>query len=233
MNDQERLQSSDPYQSINQNLKSGDVINRWLLMRPRQKIVQLLKGQRVLDVCCGTGNLTAMLVAAGCQMVGVDSSPTMLSHARRKHIAAEFKQIDATQLPFDHEFDAAVISIALHEMPQQVREMVWESMQRAVQPRGRLIALDFSVPESDSTWSRIAGRLTEQDERGTLNYHPEHYENFQEFMHNGGLLSWINNRSQPVEAEYRFWGGTLSVVVVGQSTPDLGVRTTSAPGQNR
>ena len=117
MKDEQGSQSFDPYRSIDQNLKSGDAINRWLLLRPRQRIVQLLKGQRVLDVCCGTGNLTAMLVAAGCQVVGVDSSPTMLSHARRKHIAAEFKQMDATQLPFNHEFDAAVISIALHEMP--------------------------------------------------------------------------------------------------------------------
>jgi ubiquinone/menaquinone biosynthesis C-methylase UbiE len=215
MNKQQRFQSSDPYRSIDQNLKSGDVINRWLLLRPRQKIVQLLKGQRVLDVCCGTGNLTAMLVAAGCQVIGVDSSPTMLSHARRKHIAAEFKLIDATELPFDHEFDAAVISIALHEMPPQAREKVWESMRRAVLPNGRLIALDFAVPARNNPLARIVGELMEQDERGTLNYHPEHYENFQEFMRNGGLLSWIDQQDQPLQAEYRFLGGTLAVVVTG------------------
>ncbi len=168
MSREERHQSFDPYRAIDQNLQSGDVINRWLLLRPRQRIVQLLKGQRVLDVCCGTGNLTAMLVAAGCQVVGVDNSPTMLSHARQKHIAAEFKQMDAVQLPFDHEFDAAVISIALHEMPQQVREKVWESMRRAVRPGGRLIALDFAIPDRNNLQARITGDLIEQDERGTL-----------------------------------------------------------------
>jgi ubiquinone/menaquinone biosynthesis C-methylase UbiE len=67
----------DPYQPMAESLNSGDAINRWILARPRQKIVQLLKGQRVLDVCCGTGNLTAMLAAAGCQAVGVDRSATM------------------------------------------------------------------------------------------------------------------------------------------------------------
>jgi len=210
--DEERHPSFDPYRPLAQNLEFGDVINRWILLRPRRRIVQLVKGQRVLDVCCGTGNLTAMLVVAGCQAVGVDSSPTMLSHARRKNIAAEFKQMDATQLPFNHEFDAAVISIALHEMRPQVREQVWESMRRAVFPGGRLIALDFAVPRRNSLSARIAGWFTEQDERGCLNIHPEHYENFREFMRNGGLLSWIQKRGQPLETEYRFWGGTLAVV---------------------
>jgi ubiquinone/menaquinone biosynthesis C-methylase UbiE len=220
MKDEERRQSFDPYRSLDQNLRIGDELNRWMLLRPRQRIVQLLKGQRVLDVCCGTGNLTAMLVAAGCQVVGIDSSPTMLSYARRKHIAAEFKQMDAAQLPFNLEFDAAVISIALHEMPQQVRENVWKSMQRAVRPRGRLIALDFAIPEQKSLLARITGDLIEQDERGTLAYHPQHYENFQVFMHNGGLISWLYKQGQPLEAEYRFWGGTLAVVVTGRLITD-------------
>lgn len=217
MKDKERQPDFDPYRPLAQNLKFGDAINRWILLRPRRRIVQLLKGQRVLDVCCGTGNLTAMLVAAGCQVVGVDSSPTMLSNARQKHITAEFKQVDAVQLPFDHEFDAAVISIALHEMQSQVREKVWKSMCRAVLPSGRLVALDFALPVRNSLSSRIAGKLIEQDERGTLNYHPEHYKNFQEFMRSGGLLSWIQKQSQPLEAEYRFWGGTIAVIVTGQS----------------
>jgi ubiquinone/menaquinone biosynthesis C-methylase UbiE len=144
----------------------------------------------------------------------------MLSHAQQKHIAAEFKQMDATQLPFDHEFDAAVISIVLHELPPQVRVAVWESMRRAVRPGGRLIALDFAVPQRNSLPARIVGGLIEQDEREMVNVHPEHYQNFQEFMRNGGLLAWIRKRSQPLEAEYRFGGGTVAVVVTGQSAAD-------------
>lgn len=216
MNDEARQPVFDPYRPLAQSLKSGDVINRWILLRPRRRIVRLLKGQRVLDVCCGTGNLTAMLVAAGCRVVGVDSSPTMLSNARQKRMAAEFKQTDAAQLPFHQEFDAAVISLALHEMQPQVREKVWESMRRAVRPGGRLIALDFAVPRRNSLSARLAGRLVDQDERGMLDIHPEHYANFQEFMRSGGLLSWIQKQGQPVSAEYRYWGGTLAVVVTGQ-----------------
>jgi ubiquinone/menaquinone biosynthesis C-methylase UbiE len=218
MYNEERFPDNDPYQSLDQNLKFGDALNRWMLIRPRQRIVQLLKGQRVLDVCCGTGNLTAMLVAAGCQAVGVDSSATMLSHARQKHIAAEFKQMDARQLLFDGEFDAAVISIALHEMPQQAREQAWESMCKAVHPEGHLITLDFTIPQRNNLLARFASGLTELDERGTLNYHPEHYKNFKEFMQAGGLLAWIQKRSQRLEAVYHYWGGSLAVVVVSRST---------------
>jgi len=217
MNDEETPQIYDPYRPLDEHLKFGDVMNRWTLKPPRQKIVQLLKGQRVLDVCCGTGNLTAMLVAAGCQVIGVDSSPTMLSHARQKKIGAEFRQLDAVQLPFDHEFDAAVISIALHEMTPPVREMVWDSMRRAVLPNGRLVALDFAVPQPSSLPARIAGGLIERDERDLLNVYPEHYMNFQEFMRSGGLLAWIQKQNQPLEAEYRFWGGNIAIIVTRSS----------------
>jgi ubiquinone/menaquinone biosynthesis C-methylase UbiE len=213
MTDQERRPDFDPYRPLGKVLKYSDLLNRITLRRSRQRIVQLLKGQKVLDVCCGTGNLAALLAAAGCQVVGVDSSATMLAHARRKRIAAEFKLMDATALPFDREFDAAVISIALHEMPPRVREKAWECMRRVVRPRGRLIALDFNVPPRIGLLARVARQFTERDERAFLNVHPEHYENFQEFMRHGGLHSWIQERGQPLEAEYGYWGGIIAIVV--------------------
>ncbi|HEX9077193.1 MAG TPA: methyltransferase domain-containing protein [Anaerolineae bacterium] len=210
----------DPYAHLAQGLGFSDVVNRWILLRPRQRIVQLLNGQRVLDVCCGTGNLTAMLAAAGCQAVGVDGSPTMLSHAQSKRIPAEFQRMDATRLPYSREFDAAVISIALHEMPPHTREEVWASMRRAVRPQGRLIALDFAVPRSASLLGRIAGSFVEQDERSLVTIHREHYENFQEFMRNGGLRAWLKDRSGSVETEYDFWGGTVAVVICRRAESD-------------
>ncbi len=217
MTEVHEYESFDPYQPLDRSLKSGDAVNRWLLTQPRQKIARLLKGQSVLDVCCGTGNLTAILVAAGCNVTGVDSSPTMLSHARRKQIAAEFKQIDAAKLPFDHEFDAAVISLALHEMPSNSREKVWVSMGNAVRPGGRLIALDFTVPDRKGILVNLLSGLVEQDEREMLNIYPEHYYNFKEFMSNGGLITWIRKQNQPIEAEYRYWSGNLAVVIAHQT----------------
>jgi ubiquinone/menaquinone biosynthesis C-methylase UbiE len=122
--------------------------------------------------------------------------------------------MDAADLPYRDEFDAAVIGIALHEMPPQVREKVWESMRRTVHPAGRLVALDFAVPQQNNLFARIAGGLIERDERSFLNIFPEHYANFQEFMRSGGLLAWVKEQGLPVEAEYRFWGGTIAVVIL-------------------
>lgn len=208
----------DPYQALEHNLKSGDRINRWVLRGARQKIVQILKGQRVLDVGCGTGNLAALLAAAGCQVTGVDGSPTMLSHARQKRIAAEFKRMDAATMPFRDEFEAAVISSALHEMSPGVRGEVWEAMRQAVIPGGKLIALDFAIPLQNNLLGRMTGRMIEQDERSMLKVHPEHYENYREFMQSGGLLGWIQKQGQPPEADYRFWGGSIAVIVVKNQT---------------
>jgi hypothetical protein len=119
-------------------------------------------------------------------------------------------------------FNAAVTSIALHGMGSAVRDDVWESLRRAVRPTGQLIALDFAVPQHNSLLARFAARFSERDERGFLDIYPAHYENFPEFMRNGGLLSWVQQRSQKIEAEYRFWGGTLAVVIIGQSAAGLG-----------
>ncbi len=203
----------DPYQPLAQRLSFGDAVNRWVLGRPRRRIVQLLQGQRVLDVCCGTGTLTAMLAAAGCQVVGIDGSPTMLAQAHRKHIAAELLQMDATRLPFHDEFDAAVISLALHEMPPSAREQVWDSMRSAVRVSGRLIALDFAVPRRAGRLARFARSVIDEDERSMLAIHRAHYENYQEFMRQGGLRAWMQGRAESVDAEYEYWGGTVAVVI--------------------
>ncbi len=215
----------DPYQPLAQGLRYGDAINGFLLSNPRKKIIEYLKGQRVLDVCCGTGSLAAMLAKSGCQVVGVDSSPTMLSYAQSKRVAAEFRLLDAARLLFDHEFDAAVISLALHEMRPDIREQVWGSMNRAVRPDGRLIALDYAVPLTTSIFGRIAGSLVEQDEKSFVNIHPDHYTNFAQFMGNGGLRAWIREQKASVETEYDFWSGTVAVVICRRSEDRVSAET--------
>ncbi len=217
MNDTGFNSTDDPYLPLAQSLPRGDAINGWILARPRQRIVELLKGQRVLDVCCGTGTLTAMLVAAGSGVVGVDSSSTMLSFAQGKHIAAEFRQVDAARLPFNGEFDAAVISLALHEMAPDVRDQVWLAMRRAVRPGGTLIALDFVVPQRNTLMARAVRSLVEQDERSFQTIHREHYINYQEFMRNGGLRAFIKGRNAPPESDDNFWAGMLAVITCRRS----------------
>jgi ubiquinone/menaquinone biosynthesis C-methylase UbiE len=187
--------------------------NRWLFLRPRQIIAELVRGQRVLDVCCGSGDLSAQLVGAGCHVVGVDSSERRVAYARQKRTAAQFEVMDAAATPFEREFDAAVISLALHALSVPVREQVWESMVRAVTARGLLIALHYTLPRQSTLLARTAYSLIDGDERGFLKSDPEHYENFREFMQKGGLRAWALARKQKIERQQDYWAGTVELAV--------------------
>jgi ubiquinone/menaquinone biosynthesis C-methylase UbiE len=194
-------------------LRFCEIQNYWILLRPRQIILQLLKGQRVLDVCCGGGDLSSLLVSVGCHVVGVDNSSRMVLYARQKCIDAEFMIMDACAMPFTNEFDAAVISLALHSLSKPNREKVWDSMVRAVRPGGHLIALDFTLPKHINLFSRIISKMIEQDESKFRKSHPEHYENYQGFIQSGGLRDWILSQKEIIDLQHYYWGGTIELVV--------------------
>jgi SAM-dependent methyltransferase len=137
----------------------------------------------------------------------------MVSYAREKRIAAQFEVMDAGAMPFEHEFDAAVISLALHALSTSIREEVWESMVRAVTAGGLLIALDYTLPQQATLFARTAHSLIERDERGFLKSDPEHYQNFRAFMQSGGLRAWVLARKQNIERQHDYWGGTVELAV--------------------
>ena len=123
--------------------------------------------------------------------------------------------MDATTLPFQHEFDAAVICLALHVLSAPIRAAVWEGMRRAVCPGGRLIALDYAP--SPSLWGRFSHALIERDERSLLGSDPAHYRHFQELMRNGGLRAWLLARGEAIERQHDYWGGSVQLVVCRNS----------------
>jgi SAM-dependent methyltransferase len=71
-------------------------------------------GERILDLGCGDGVLTAALVEAGAEMVGVDASPAMVEAARARGLDA--RVMDGQALAFEAEFDAVFSNAALHWM---------------------------------------------------------------------------------------------------------------------
>jgi SAM-dependent methyltransferase len=92
-------------------------------------------GERVLDLGCGDGVLTAKLVAAGCTVVGVDADPAMVAAAREKGLDARLG--DARALGFDGEFDAVFTNAALHWVGQP--DVVTAGVKRALKPGGRYV----------------------------------------------------------------------------------------------
>src|SRR6266478_7386422 len=104
-------------------------------------VVDLLaakSGERILDLGCGTGALTAEIAACGAHVIGADRSAEMIEQARKKFPAIQFEVCDARVLPFSNEFDAVFSNAALHWIPEA--ERVIQGVARALKPGGRFVA---------------------------------------------------------------------------------------------
>src|SRR5580658_2727454 len=80
-----------------------------------QPVVELLAprpGERILDLGCGDGALTAKLAALGCDVVGVDSSAAQIEAARK--LGLDARVVSAEHLTFSNEFDAVFSNAVLH-----------------------------------------------------------------------------------------------------------------------
>lgn len=94
-------------------------------------------GERVLDLGCGTGALTAAIAALGAQVEGVDRDEAMLTVARREHPGIPFRRVDARQLQVDPPLDAVFSNAALHWMPDQ--DAVIGAVAATLRPGGRFV----------------------------------------------------------------------------------------------
>ena len=91
-------------------------------------------GERILDVGCGDGALSARIIEAGATVVGVDGSSDMVAAARQRGIDARLA--DAFALTFEAEFDAAFSNAALHWMKRDP-DSVLKGVRRSLKPGGR------------------------------------------------------------------------------------------------
>ena len=71
-------------------------------------------GERILDLGCGTGHLTAQIAARGATVIGLDNSQEMIGSARRLYPQIQFTVGDARTFAFDPAFDAVFSNAALH-----------------------------------------------------------------------------------------------------------------------
>jgi SAM-dependent methyltransferase len=99
----------------------------WLAPRP---------GERILDLGCGDGAVTATLRDLGVDVVGVDTSEDLLAAARARDL--DVRTMDGQALDFPPEFDAVFSNAALHWMTRP--EAVIAGVHRALKPGGRFVA---------------------------------------------------------------------------------------------
>jgi trans-aconitate 2-methyltransferase len=95
-------------------------------------------GECILDVGCGTGQLTAEIARAGATATGIDSSPAMIEQARGNFPEIGFEVHDVCDLPFHGEFDAVFSNAALHWVTRA--EDAVAAIASALKPGGRFVA---------------------------------------------------------------------------------------------
>ena len=110
----------------------------WKMAAGLLELLEAKSGERILDVGCGTGHLTAKIAANGAQVTGVDRSPEMIQEARAAYPALRFEVMDARQLTFSDKFDAVFSNATLHWIKEPHRAV--ESIARVLRPGGRFVA---------------------------------------------------------------------------------------------
>ena len=106
-----------------------------------QAVVQ--PGDRVLDACCGTGDLAIAAEREGGYVTGLGFSPAMLERARRKSDTIEWIEGDMLALPFDDgAFDAATVGFGVRNVVDLEKGIA--ELRRVLRPAGRLAILEIT-----------------------------------------------------------------------------------------
>lgn len=131
----------------------NSVMTAGLDQRWRRLTVRLVvsKGDRVLDACCGTGDLAVAARKAGAgEVVGLDFAERMLERARRKDTSVEWVQGDLLELPFeDGSFDAATVGFGVRNVADLERGLA--EIRRVLRPGGRVGILEITQPRGPLT----------------------------------------------------------------------------------
>jgi len=171
-------------------------------------------GDRVLDVCCGTGDQAFYYAEAGITATGIDLDSNMLKLAgkdkRKKALRnVSFQIADARNLPFKNSsFDYASISFALHEKERTARDKIISEMRRVVKKEGDLIFIDLQAPLPKTLFAYlikavefIAGR--------------DHHRHFKDYIEQGGLDEILKKNHLPEEKRDYLNDGLITIIKTG------------------
>jgi demethylmenaquinone methyltransferase/2-methoxy-6-polyprenyl-1,4-benzoquinol methylase len=130
------------YDAMNRVMTAG-LDGRW---RRETASAVVRPGDRVLDSCCGTGDLAVACARAGGTVTGLDFSERMLERARRKSGQIDWVQGDALALPFeDDSFDAATVGFGVRNLEDLDGGLA--ELARVLRPGGRLGVLEITRPQ--------------------------------------------------------------------------------------
>ncbi len=175
-------------------------------------------GDRVLDVCCGTGAQALHYAQRGIITTGVDLNPGMIQLAgrnkRKQGLSnASFQIADATNLPFkDNSFDYVSISLALHETERADRGTIVTEIKRVVKKEGALIFIDFSVPLPENIYACLV-KAIEFIAGGT------HFRHFKDYIEQGGLAELLRESQLLEEKRDCLKSGLITIIKARNTSP--------------
>lgn len=168
-------------------------------------------GNKVLDVCCGTGEQVMTYGMKGIDAVGIDNDTDMLKVAfknrMKRHLTnVSFQLADAINLPFpDDLFDYSSISFGLHDKVKVTRDRVIHEMKRVVKHGGIFIFIDYQVPLPMNMWG-LAARTVEFLVGG------DHYRGFKNYVSGGGLSEILKQHHIREGQKTQRTGGLIEVI---------------------
>jgi len=134
------------------------------------------KGERILDLCSGTGRAASWVATAvgdKGEVVGLDITESMVNVARERYGGLKnltFLQTDVTKaLGYENYFDGIFTSFALHELPEKHRPGVLKKSYLALREGGRMVIADFD-PQVSGKNKMISDIFFRFFERDNLNF---------------------------------------------------------------
>jgi SAM-dependent methyltransferase len=112
---------------------------------------EVRSGTRVLDLCCGTGVVTAGAARRGAGPTGLDFSAAMLAQAKAANPAIRFDEGDAEALPYSPDsFAAAVSNFGVHHIPRPGRALA--EVRRVLRSGGGFAFTTWALPAENIAW---------------------------------------------------------------------------------
>jgi len=156
-----------------------------LLKSFRKRVaLEIKKGERVIDIACGTGAQAFELAGIAGSVTGLDLSKSMVDFANKKAKKqqinnASFVVGDASELSafYNQKFDVAIMSMALHQFKPDLRNSI---LREAEKIADRIIFLDYAVP-LPKNYVGVASKMAE------FIAGIDHNRNFKSYYRDGGL----------------------------------------------
>jgi demethylmenaquinone methyltransferase/2-methoxy-6-polyprenyl-1,4-benzoquinol methylase len=116
------------------------------------KFADLKAGNKILDLCCGTGKLDDAIGRQGLnvEVIGIDISKLAIEQAIKKvhHIPVSFLKANASCLPFRPSiFDRCFICFGLHHIPEHSRQKTLKEVYRVLAPEGVASIIEYNIPK--------------------------------------------------------------------------------------